>query len=122
MAQENTCPRDWKEARRLRALALTQQGWKHQRIAEALGVSKMAVSLWMKAARQGGEPALHSRPRPGAPSRLSDEQLRMLPDFLFHGAEAYGFRGELWTCARVAQVIAREFSVSYHKAHVSLLE
>jgi hypothetical protein len=45
----------------------------------------------------------------------------MIPDFLSHGAEAYGFRGDLWTCARVAKVIAQEFSVSYHKAHVSRL-
>jgi hypothetical protein len=29
----------------------------------------------------------------------------MLPDFLWHGAEAYGLRGEVWTCGRVAQVI-----------------
>jgi len=121
MAQEDACPQDWREARRLRAFVLKQQGWKQQQIAEALGVSKMAVSLWMAAARQGGAPALRSRPRPGAPRRLSDEQLRLIPDFLSHGAEAYGFRGELWTCARVAQVIGWEFGVSYHKAHVSRL-
>ena len=44
-----------------------------------------------------------------------------LPDLLSHGAEAYGFRGELWTCQRVAEVIREEFGVSYHKAHVSRL-
>jgi hypothetical protein len=40
---------------------------------------------------------------------------------LSHGAEAYGFRGEVWTCARVAQVIEYEFGAMYHKAHVSRL-
>jgi transposase len=45
----------------------------------------------------------------------------MIPEFLSHGAEAYGFRGEVWTCARVAQVIQQEFGVLYHKAHVSRL-
>ena len=44
-----------------------------------------------------------------------------MPDCLSHGAEAYGFRGELWTCSRVAAVIKEEFGVSYHKAHVSRL-
>lgn len=121
MARENVCPRNWKEARRLRALALKQHGWKQQQIAEALGVSKMAVSLWMTTARSDGQQALLSRSRPGAPRRLSQEQLRMVPDCLSHGAEAYGFRGDLWTCARVAQVIEQEFGVSYHKAHVSRL-
>jgi predicted GIY-YIG superfamily endonuclease len=45
----------------------------------------------------------------------------MLPDFLWHGAEAYNFRGEVWTCGRVAQVIEEEFGVRYHKGHVSRL-
>jgi transposase len=40
---------------------------------------------------------------------------------LSHGSEAYGFRGELWTTARVAKVIEEEFGVSYHKGHVSRL-
>ncbi len=35
--------------------------------------------------------------------------------------EAYGFRGNVWTCARVAGVIWAEFGVAYHKAHVSRL-
>ena len=45
---------DWREGRRLRAFELKQQGWSQQRIAEALGVSKGAVSQWMKRARDGG--------------------------------------------------------------------
>jgi transposase len=40
---------------------------------------------------------------------------------LAEGAEAYGFRGAVWTCARVAKVIEWEFGVSYHKDHVSRL-
>ena len=45
----------------------------------------------------------------------------MIPELLSHGAEAYGFRGQLWTCARVRAVIGEEFGISYHKAHVSRL-
>jgi len=45
---------DWREGRRLRAFELKQEGWSHQRIAEALGVSKGAVSQWMKRVREGG--------------------------------------------------------------------
>jgi transposase len=40
---------------------------------------------------------------------------------LSHGAEAYGFLGDVWTCSRVAVVLRLEFGVSYHKAHVSRL-
>jgi transposase len=42
-------------------------------------------------------------------------------ELLERGAPAYGFRGEVWTCARVAEVIRREFGVLYHPAHVSRL-
>ncbi len=37
-------PRDWLEGRRLRALELYETGWKAIRIAEALGVTRGAVS------------------------------------------------------------------------------
>jgi hypothetical protein len=43
----------------------------------------------------------------------------LIPELLWHGAEAYGFRGEVWTCARVAVVIAQEYGVCYSKSHVS---
>ena len=112
---------DWREGRRLRAWELKQEGWSQQRIAEALGVSKGAVSQWMKRARQGGVRALKRQPAPGALPRLSDEQRARLPELLAPRAPAHGFRGEVWTCERVAQVIRREFGVSYHPAHVSRL-
>jgi transposase len=112
---------DWREGRRLRAFELKQLGWSQQRIAEALGVSKGAVSQWMKRARDGGggPQALKRRPAPGATPRLSEDQRARLPELLAQGAPSHGFRGEVWTCERVATVIRREFGVSYHPAHVS---
>ena len=54
-------PADWKEARRLRAWALVQQGWKQKDAAAALGVTKGAVSQWVSQARQGGVAVLRRR-------------------------------------------------------------
>jgi transposase len=111
---------NWREGRRLRALELKEQGWKQTQIADALGVSEGAVSQWMKRATEEGVEALrHKPPPPGAPSRLSEDQRAKLPELLAQGALAYGFKGEAWTCERVAVVIRREFGVSYHPAHVS---
>jgi transposase len=112
---------DWREGRRLRAWELKQQGWNQREIANALGVTEGAVSQWMKRARQGGTEGLRKRTSPGAPSRLSEQQRRRLPELLARGAPAYGFRGEVWTCERVAEVIRKELGVSYHPAHVSRL-
>jgi transposase len=121
MAAKNARTPDWKEQRRWRALGLKRDGWTHDEVAEALDVTKGAVSRWMTRVATEGEEALRARPHLGAAPKLSPEQLRMLPEFLSHEAEAYDFRGELWTCARIAEVIRREFGVSYHKDHVSRL-
>ncbi len=112
-------PQDWREGRRLRALELHEQGWTGSRIAEALGVSPGAVSQWLKAAREGGREALRRRPRGAKAPKLTAEQRGQLPTLLARGAEAYGFIGEVWTTARVAAVIRREFGVRHHPAHVS---
>jgi transposase len=117
----NPRPRRWKEARRLHAWHLKQQGWPQRQIAEALGVSAGAVSQWMTRARQGGAAALRARPSPGAPRRLPPEQLARLPTLLGRGPEAYGFRGHMWTRKRVAEVMRREWGVVYHPTHVGRL-
>ena len=89
---------DWREGRRLRAFELKQQGWSQQRISEALGVSKGAVSQWMKRARDGGgAEALKRRPAPGARPRLSEEQRAKVPELLERGPRLTAF-GE--TCGR----------------------
>jgi transposase len=112
---------DWREGRRLRALELKRKGWKQRDIADALGVTKGAVSQWMKRAKEEGVQGLLRKPPPGAQPRLSEEQRERIPELLDRGAEAYGFRGEVWTCERVAGVIREEFGVAYHPAHVSRL-
>jgi transposase len=117
----NPTPHTWKEARRLQAWRLKQQGWPQRQIAEALGVSEGAVSQGMARAREAGPEALRRRPPPGAPRRLSAEQLARLPALLQRGPAAYGFRGELWTRTRIAAVIRLEFGVSYHPRHVGRL-
>jgi transposase len=112
---------DWREGRRLRAFELKERGWKQTDIADALGVSEGAVSQWMKRAREKGVEGLRHKPPPGAPPRLSEDERARLPELVARGAEAHGFRGDVWTCERVAEVIRREFGVGYHPAHVSRL-
>ena len=110
---------DWREERRKRAWALKQEGWPQKDIATALGVSVGTVSQWLKRAREhGGVEALTRRPPPGTTPRLSAEQRTQLPALLARGAEAYGFRGDVGTARRVAQLIADTFGVRYHRDHV----
>lgn len=112
---------DVREWRRMRAWRLCQLGWKQRQIATAVGVTEGAVSQWLSRARRYGPVALLARSHPGPAAKLGEDQIRLIPDFLGHGAEAYGFRGEVWTCARIAMVIKEEFGVTYQRGHVSRL-
>jgi len=102
-------------------VALKRRGWVQRDIAEALGASAVSVSHWLTRAREHGPHALLARPAPGRPPKLSPAQKARIPEFLWHGPEAYGFRGQVWTCARIARVIEEEFGVRYHKDHVGRL-
>jgi transposase len=111
-------PKEWREARRMRAWELYQKGWRQKDIAEALGVTSGAVSQWLKRGREEGPGSLRSRRGGGPKPRLSDDQVAKLPAHLAKGAEHFGFRGDVWTHPRVAQLIKRELGVSYHPSHV----
>jgi transposase len=111
-------PKTWQEGRRKRALELKQRGWKQREIAAALGVSAAAVSQWVAETWVRGSEAWRAKPRPLGPVKLTPDQLHLVPELLSQGAEAYGFRGEFWTCARVATVMWRH-SASHITRHMS---
>jgi transposase len=119
MGTARRTPADWREWRRLRAWDLALQGWRVNAIARALAASPTAVSRWLAAARRDGPAALHARPHPGAMPKITADQKRLIADFLWHGPEAYGFRGEVWTCPRVARVLDEEFGVTYSRSQVA---
>jgi transposase len=114
-------PLTWYEGRRLRAWELHLKGWTQQHIAEALGVTQGAVSQWLKRATSQGVEALYDHPAPGPTPLLTPDQRTHLVALLTQGAEAFGFRGAVWTGRRGAQLIDDQFGVRSHPAHVSRL-
>lgn len=121
MTKNKSQTANWKERRRFHAMKLKSNGWKQREIATALDVSEGAVSRWFKRVEEKGKEGLQARPHTGRPPELSNEEKRLIPDFLGHGAEAYGFRGAVWTCPRVRKVIEWEFGVIYHRSHIARL-
>lgn len=112
---------DAREAFRFRAWELHLKGWTQPQIAEALGVNQASVSRWIARAQQDGVEALRSHPAPGAPRRLTADQLARLPALLGRGAEAFGFRGDVWTHGRIARVIDQEWGVEYSPRQIGRL-
>jgi len=97
---------------------LLQQGKGVCEVARLLGVTPPSVVRWKKALEEGGLEALKARPHPGRPPALSAEQKAALEAILRQGPLAAGFATDLWTLARVAQVIQEHFGVKYHPGHV----
>jgi transposase len=105
------------QRRRLRAVELVEQGESPEDVARFLGCGRSSVYTWLKLARESlGK--LAARPHPGRTPRLDDGQLKELEGLLLQGAVAHGWRTELWTAARAAELIDRHFGVSFHPEHV----
>lgn len=106
---------DWQTERRLRAVALSEKGWLQKDIAEALGVTKGAVSQWIKRAKCAPEAdrseALRVKRSSGRPPLLDAETCRKLSVLVDKGAEEFGFVGAVWTAPRVRMVARRELGV-----------
>ena len=105
------------QRRRLRAVELVEQGESPEDVARFLGCGRSSVYTWVKLARQSPE-KLAAIPHAGPKPRLSAERLRELEDLLSKGAKAHGWRTELWTAARVAELVERQFQVRFHPEHV----
>jgi transposase len=107
------------ERRRRDAVAMLKHGTKPAAVAKALGVSLVSVGRWRKACREaGGTKALAARPHPGRPPKLTAGQRQQLAGLLARGPASHGYRTELWTLARVGEVIGARFGVRYHPSQV----
>lgn len=109
------------ERRRHRAVALVGDGLSLNETARRIGCNASSVMRWFQAFRRGGSKALKPRPTPGRPSRLTDRQKALLLQYLLEGSMAHGYRTDLWTTLRIAELIAAKFGVHYHRDHVGRL-
>src|SRR5262245_39048544 len=106
------------EARRRQAVDLLRDGKSNTEVARLIGVDVSSVKRWKRAAAEGGSEALAAKPNRGRPPRLTPEQKQELAQVVRAGPVVAGFRTNLWTCRRVAQVIRQRFGVEYHRDHV----
>jgi transposase len=106
------------QTRRLLAGQLLMDGNTVDEVAEIVGASASSVRRWRQAVEEGGLEALFAKPHPGRKPRLNLEQKQQLLDILLAGPLAAGYHTDLWTCQRVADVVAKTFGVRYHPDHV----
>jgi transposase len=104
--------------RRRRALELVDAGFSLNAAARQVGCAPISVKRWRDERAQRGARVFEVHLPPGRPPRLTDRQLRSLARRLLKGPMANGYRTDLWTTQRIAEVIEREFGVRYHRDHV----
>ena len=106
------------ERRRLRAVALLDQGLNESEVARRLKVSHTSVNRWARVLAEAGSKGLQQAGRAGRKPRLSAEDLKRLEQGLLRGPEALGYETPLWTLWRVGHLIEQEFGVRYHNGHI----
>src|SRR5487761_274640 len=112
---------DLLEDRRRRALVLLDDGLSLNEVGRRIGCNPSSVMRWRNARRQGGIGALQVRFSPGRPLKLATGERKRLVRLLLKGPLAQGYRTNLWTTARIAELIRRKFGVHYHRDHVGRL-
>ena len=102
-------------------MALLDEGLSLNAVARRLGCAPSSVMRWRNAVRRRGARGFQVGASPGRPPKLTAGQRRRLPWLLLQGPLAHGYRTDLWTTARVAEVIERHFGIRYHPDHVGRL-
>ena len=106
------------EKRRMAAVRLFPTDLNNSEIGRRLKICDQTVSRWQAQYRSGGESALRKAGRAGRKPLLSTADQKRLAELLEKGPERLGYETPLWTCNRVADLIAQEFEVFYHAGHV----
>ena len=106
---------------RIRGLVMVARRHSYREVAACLGVTSGSVSNWIGNFERQGYEGLLTRPHPGRPAELSEEELLLLDDLVDAGAAASGFPNDLWDARRVAAIIRAHFGISYHPHHVAKL-
>src|SRR6516225_8584159 len=103
---------------RKRAVAAVRAGQSPSAVARAFGVHCVTVQRWLRQARVPG--GLDAKPVRRA-SALADDQLHQLEALLLQGASKHGWPNDLWTAARVKEVIRRHFGVDFPSEYVRIV-
>jgi transposase len=106
------------ERRRRLAVRRVQSGYTQQGVADFLGVHLRTVQRWMRSYRDGGMRALKAKPASGRPPNLTWKQEQTVLRWFRKSPREFGFPTELWTGARVVELIRRKFHKRFHPHYI----
>ena len=107
--------------RRAKAVLGYLRGKRVVELAEELNVTRGSINRWLQWFDAEGADGLKPRVAPGAPSRLSTEQLCELSTLIEAGPQAAGYSSGVWTGPMIGDLIRRRYGVRYHNHHIPRL-
>jgi transposase len=107
------------EARRRLAVQRVAEGWKQKDVAAFLGVTERAVNGWVAARRLAGDDGLKGKPHPGAKPKLSKRREASVLSWLARSPMSFGYKTDLWTTRRLAEVIERRYGVRFNSNYLA---
>jgi transposase len=107
------------EARRRLAVQRVNEGWKQKDVAAFLGVTDRAVRGWVAAHRKAGDQGLASEPHPGPAPKLTRRREQAVLSWLARSPQAFGYKTDLWTTKRLAEVIAKRYGVRFNPNYLA---
>lgn len=108
-------------ARRMRAAAMFDRGKRQVDVVTTLEVSAQTASRWYRAWADGGRAALVGAARVGRHRKLTDQQLAEVEAALQRGPRAHGFATQMWTLARVSEVIEKVTGVRHSQTQTWII-
>ena len=115
---DNKQSRAAQEGRRRTAVRKVAEGRTCADVADFLGLHAETVRRWVREYKASGDAGLAGTPHPGRRPFLTPEQQAEALGWLTRRPTEFGFRTDLWTAARVAQLIRDKFGVAYHPSYL----
>jgi transposase len=97
---------------RARAVAAVAGGLPVGQVAQAYRVNRTTLFRWVQRCAAEGGRGLKRRPGSGRPRLLAAFDMEALNDIVLEPASHFGFETDLWTVARLRQVIREQYGVT----------
>ena len=107
--------------RRKTAIREIKKGESQAEVARQLGVTRGDVHYWWKEYKEKGASTFKPHCSRGRPRRLDANKKRQLKRMILEGPLAHGWKTDLWTTKRIANLIWNRFGINYHRNHVAKL-
>lgn len=99
-----------------------KEGLSQRRLAKMYGRTEKTIYNWLcrldRLADEPAEEVVYDAPRPGRPSKLTDEQRERLENALNRPPTDFGYDRSAWTPALAREYIAETFAVEYELRRV----